>query len=292
MDQKKRISINTDLFTMNKTKKKKEKKEKVIKQRNIIKPTNMKKELIKKIKQKQSKLSEKPIQNLGVDDNDFENDFMSSMQALDNIIKEEKEKKQRKTMKNKRIQENKSLPIATQPILHTPASISNTPVPVIKTNAPEQNTVQHIEPTITPQPLFTKQLELKPEPDYGCLRNGKKPCYREFHNKTLKKNTKRRIKKNKIKKTKYKLGKTPKNRSVSVLIKNNQTRRKIQQDFTKLKKKHLSEIKHELFKKNLIKMGTSCPPDVIRTIYEQSMLAGDINNTSSDVSLHNFLNKE
>ena len=92
MDQKKRISINTDLFTMNKTKKKKEKKEKVIKQRNIIKPTNMKKELIKKIKQKQSKLSEKPIQNLGVDDNDFENDFMSSMQALDNIIKEEKEK--------------------------------------------------------------------------------------------------------------------------------------------------------------------------------------------------------
>jgi hypothetical protein len=103
MEQKKRISINTDLFTMNKTKKKKEKKEKVIKQRNIIKPTNMKKELIKKIKQKQSKLSEKPIQNLGVDDNDFENDFMSSMQALDNIIKEEKEKKQRKTVKNKSI---------------------------------------------------------------------------------------------------------------------------------------------------------------------------------------------
>jgi hypothetical protein len=289
MDQKKRISINTDLFSMNKTKKKKEKKEKVIKQRNIIKPTNMKKELIKKIKQKQSKLSEKPIQNLGVDDNDFENDFMSSMQALDNIIKEEKEKKQRKTVKNKRSQENNSLPIHPQPIVHTqPQPIINTSVPVIKTIIPEQKSVVPIQQT----PLNTKQLELKPEPDYGCLRNGKKPCYREFHNKTLKKNTKRRIKKNKIKKTKYTLGKTPKNRSVSILIKNNQTRRRIQQDFTKLKKTHLSEIKHELFKKNLIKMGTSCPPDVIRTIYEQSMLAGDINNTSSNVSLHNFLNKD
>jgi hypothetical protein len=286
MEQKKRISINTDLFTMNKTKKKKEKKEKVIKQRNIIKPTNMKKELIKKIKQKQSKLSEKPIQNLGVDDNDFENDFMSSMQALDNIIKEEKEKKQRKTVKNKSIPDNYVRPLnidvnngeSIAPTQVAPTQVAAIPVPTI---------------TVPTTPVSTTSLfELKPEPNYGCLRNGKKPCYREYHNKTLKKNTKRRVKKNKIKKTKYKLGKTPKNRSVSILIKNNQTRRKIQQDFTKLKKTHLSEIKHELFKKNLIKMGTSCPPDVIRTIYEQSMLAGDINNTSSDVSLHNFLNKD
>ena len=86
------------------------------------------------------------------------------------------------------------------------------------------------------------------------------------------------------------MGKTGKDKSIKILIKNNKTRKKIQDDFAKIKRKSLSEIKQELFKKNLIKVGTVSPPDVIRTIYEQSMLAGDIKNCQKDISLHNFLN--
>ena len=104
--------------------------------------------------------------------------------------------------------------------------------------------------------------------------------------------TKTRVRKRLIKKRHYHVGKTAKNRTISVLIKNNQTRRRIQQDLTSIKQKSISEIKKELYKKNLLKIGTVCPPDVIRTIYEQSMLAGNITNVGKGVSIHNFVNDE
>ena len=51
---------------------------------------------------------------------------------------------------------------------------------------------------------------------------------------------------------------------------------------------------HPVFKsyeKNLIKIGSTAPNDVLRTIYEQSILAGDVTNTSGDIQIHNFVNK-
>jgi len=42
----------------------------------------------------------------------------------------------------------------------------------------------------------------------------------------------------------------------------------------------------------LLKIVTLYPPDVIRTIYEQYMLAGNITNVGKGVSIHNFVNDE
>ena len=116
--------------------------------------------------------------------------------------------------------------------------------------------------------------------------------------KNLKNNSKIRHKKykkfkNKIRNTKkstFTLGR--KNKKVSVLIKNNATRRRIKSEHGLLKQKPINEIKKYLYEKNLIKVGSSAPNDVLRTLYESSILAGDITNVSSSVQLHNFMNKE
>ena len=97
---------------------------------------------------------------------------------------------------------------------------------------------------------------------------------------------KRRI----TKTTKYKLGKTKGSNKVSVLIKNNQTRRKVQHEIGLLKQKTIMEVKNHLREKNLLKIGSFCPSDVLRQMYEQSILAGDVENKSKDTLIHNFYN--
>ena len=90
---------------------------------------------------------------------------------------------------------------------------------------------------------------------------------------------------------KYKLGKHA-NGKVSVLIKNNQTRRRVQTEQAQLKLKSILDIKNHLRSKNLLKAGSEAPNDVLRHIYEQSILAGQIENKSKDTLIHNYFNEE
>ena len=178
----------------------------------------------------------------------------------------------------------------------------------------DQNSKQQIDP-IDPYIQSASFIENKQETPYGCLKGGNKPTYREYHNKTLKKKPiviqsnqdsnvkirqqklaglkksykKIRQKKRTIRKSTYKLGKM--GGKVSVLIKNNATRRTIKREHGMLKQKPLNEVKQHLYDKNLIKIGSTAPNDVLRTLYEQSILAGDINNVANDIQLHNFMNK-
>jgi len=302
---RKRISINTDLFTTS-SNKRKNKTMKTVKEKKIIQPikvNSVKKALITKIKQKHH-LSQTgnntPEVKIGISEEDFENDFMKSMQFLDTMIKDKRTKRDKK--KSRKIQRD-VITVAPMPM----------PMPMpIQAPIPIQTPLKGPAPMIARAPMIAPaptHIALAPDPVYGCLKNGSKPCYRTYHNKTLKKHsigmqknkpiqrsinrpTKTRVRKRLIKKRHYHVGKTAKNRTISVLIKNNQTRRRIQQDLTSIKQKSISEIKKELYKKNLLKIGTVCPPDVIRTIYEQSMLAGNITNVGKGVSIHNFVNDE
>ena len=90
---------------------------------------------------------------------------------------------------------------------------------------------------------------------------------------------------------KYKLGKHA-NGKVSVLIKNSQTRRKVQTEQALLKQKSILEIKNHLRSNNLLKAGSNAPSDVLRQLYEQSILAGQIENKSKDTLIHNYFNDE
>ena len=93
-----------------------------------------------------------------------------------------------------------------------------------------------------------------------------------------------------IKTTRYKLGKDKTKKAISILIKNSNTRKKINSECEKLKKKSIIDVKNYLRKRNLLKAGSDAPPDVLRSMYENAVLTGDVKNESTETLLHNFLN--
>jgi len=127
---------------------------------------------------------------------------------------------------------------------------------------------------------------------YGNLKNGSKPTYKMYQNQMEpiqivqpEPDNPIILEEKEVKKT-FKLGKSGK--TISVLIKNNKTRKKIEDKKTDHKKTNLSTIKNYLKEKNLIKFGTTAPSKLLREMYETSELSGGIINQNKDVLIHNF----
>ena len=91
---------------------------------------------------------------------------------------------------------------------------------------------------------------------------------------------------------KFTLGKSSINKKVSVLIKDNKTRKNILDAQRELKKTSIPDIKKYLKQHGMIKVGSTAPNDVLRKMYESSILAGDISNINRDTLIHNFLNSD
>jgi hypothetical protein len=89
---------------------------------------------------------------------------------------------------------------------------------------------------------------------------------------------------------KFTLGKSDKLRRVSVLIKNKQTQKNIINVQKELKKTNITDIRKYLRQHGMIKVGTTCPPDILRKTFEAAMLTGEVSNTNKDILLHNFVN--
>ena len=90
---------------------------------------------------------------------------------------------------------------------------------------------------------------------------------------------------------KYKLGKSTLSKKISVLIKNNKTKKHILNAQKKLKLTDINDIKTYLKQQGLIKIGSTCPNDILRKMFETTMITGDVTNTNSNTILHNFTNK-
>ena len=311
--QRKTIQINPDFFKMGKkTRKKKEKKQR-LDLRQTIKPNNLKKQLLTRIKNHQQENQEKNKKSDTDNLDKFQNDFNSSLNYLQTMIKQKKEKKRKRTRKKK----DKTAPQALQtPIINTQPF----------TQAPSTATNSLIQQP--PQLVQTKSNNSGGLP-YGCLKNGTKPTYSQYI-KTLKKNNtskkktlvlppkpppttevlERREKLNKLKETMavpkketilktinrkrtikiFKLGK--KGSKVGVLVKSGKTRKKIREEHKILHSKCILEVKSYLRKHNLIKAGTAAPENILRKLYEDSFLAGDIYNKNADILLHNYMQTE
>jgi hypothetical protein len=101
---------------------------------------------------------------------------------------------------------------------------------------------------------------------------------------------KRKNKKNKLftKRLRRRITLGKKNGQVGVLIKNNKTRKIIKDEHLVLKKKDITDVKDYLKKHNLIKIGTSAPENILRTMYESAYLSGNIINKNSNILLHNW----
>ena len=121
---------------------------------------------------------------------------------------------------------------------------------------------------------------LDKETSSPLINNGKIKKKFKKHIKTIRKKTIKR---------KYKLGKQLSKNKVSVLIKNKKTRKKIQHEEKLLKRIHIMDIKNQLVKMGLLKHGSTAPNDVIRKMYENAILSGEINNVNKEVLIHNYM---
>ena len=133
---------------------------------------------------------------------------------------------------------------------------------------PEFN-VQNVKPELNAQ-------NVKPESNVQNVQNsgGKIIATKHITKKTIKR--------------KYTLGRSKIKRTVSVLIKDRGTRKRVLNAQKDLKRKNINDIKLYLRDHNLIKTGTNAPTDVLRKIYESAMLSGEITNSNADTLLHNY----
>ena len=159
-------------------------------------------------------------------------------------------------------------------------------------------------------------------PPYGCLKNGKKKTFKQWHSEknnipppklTLidglpshhnDSSSERKklfeINKNKFK-TKYKntkkslhyasFGKEKKKgrKTIKVLIKPSHTYKKIEQEKRTLQNHNIKKIKTYLTNHGLLKSGSTAPDEVLKEMYLNAFLAGDIHNKEKGVLLHNYL---
>ena len=183
-------------------------------------------------------------------------------------------------------------PVPPAPVPQAPVPPAPVPqAPVIQMSVPQEEI--HKLPVSQPDASSRAQIShtMNVEPPYGILKKGNKPTYRQWHHSQTRKNRPSINKPHKeIKqhiKRKFSLGK--KNHRVSVFLKNKKTRRKVHDELRALKKKPIEEIKEYLRVHNLIKAGSTAPHDVLRKLYQDTHLAGDITNKSTENMLHNYL---
>ena len=282
------------MFKLNgngKSKKKKKIKPKLLS--SSLKPNQIKKQLIARVKlhhkKKQMEIDQEKEKKQQKELEDFQNDFNDSLQFLEKIAKENTKKREKRREKNK-----------TQ-----------------KKNIIEKQQEKQTQPNISKSKLENKDLHTlrsidRPAPPYSILKNSNnktKPLFSQY-NKTLKKsntnnveipkiniennnmtqldstfterkkklndlknkikteneiksNNKKRVRKRRQKTRrlirKVTLGKNTKNGTIGVLIKNKKTRKNIKNEHKSLQKKALSGVKNYLRQHNLIKIGTNAP---------------------------------
>lgn len=148
-----------------------------------------------------------------------------------------------------------------------------------------------------PNELETAPFILKKEPPYGILKiGGKKPTYRNW-NQTRKVRPTLKIRTPVIERTqeirkKFTLGRNKNKNKVTIFLKNNKTRRKINDEITSVQQKPINEIKEYLRNQNLIKAGSEAPSDILRKLYKESLLAGEIKNKNTNTLMHNYLSED
>lgn len=262
----KTIQINPDFLQVSRKRHKKKKGGK--NKEHTLKANDIKKQLLKKIKEHQVK-SQQVLQNenkkkkeeLELDDN-----FRASVNFLNTVTKEKKEKKKRK--KQRKTQSAKHLK-------------DDPPYGVLKGGK---------------KPLYREYMKTLKKTDKPSEQSESTKI--TIHDKKEKKDDEfgerqKKLKKfrTKIKKRNFTIGKNMKKRRVGVLIKNVTVKKMIEAEKIKLKGEHIHDVKKYLRNHGLIRVGTTAPEDITRKIFEDANAAGKVFNRSPEILLHNYLNE-
>uniref|UniRef100_A0A6C0B9D2 Uncharacterized protein n=1 Tax=viral metagenome TaxID=1070528 RepID=A0A6C0B9D2_9ZZZZ len=244
---------------------------------------------------------EKPKERRSVESEKFNNDFEESKQFMDKLTDDMNLKK---SLHNSTIRHH-----------------SQAPTSLIQTLP--------LDEVLLSNETFEKNNSLTlNQPKYGCLKNGSLPTYKSWITATQKNRPiienpmpipiernnnllraselkqrmekinarqplKRKQKQKRIVRRTFKIGKSTVVPRVSVLVSNRTIRNKVTTEGQLLKQKPLEEIKRYLIKRGLIRVGTTAPNDVIRKMYECSvMMCGEVQNHNPDNLLYNFFNND
>ena len=295
----KTLKINPNLFSLNKGG---TKKEKVKKPTTKIRTGKVRDAFIQKIKNHRKK---EKRENLEKEDQ-LKNTLSDLEQSIEYLKELSEEKKKKKTLKNKNKLDNEiqiELPEDLQEYKVPTPEPNTTIVLSPSTNEPPygclkngskptlRNWRKNINVTTGPQNEINIEFNdnndnVKETPNQDALEDIKNK-FKNSQEQEIKPNE-AKIKKKKRKKKTYRLGKS--GRHIGVLIKNSDTRKKVSEEFGSLKKERILTIKNYLKKKNLIKTGCEAPNQVLRHMYEQAVLCGDVKNVASENLVHNYMN--
>ena len=295
----KTLKINPNLFSLNKGG---TKKEKVKKPTTKIRTGKVRDAFIQKIKNHRKK---EKRENLEKEDQ-LKNTLSDLEQSIEYLKELSEEKKKKKTLKNKNKLDNGiqiELPEDLQECKVPTPEPNTTIVLSPSTNEPPygclkngskptlRNWRKNINVTTGPQNEINIEFNdnddnVKETPNQDALEDIKNK-FKNSQEQEIKP-TEAKIKKKKRKKKTYRLGKS--GRHIGVLIKNSDTRKKVSEEFGSLKKERILTIKNYLKKKNLIKTGCEAPNQVLRHMYEQAVLCGDVKNVASENLVHNYMN--
>ena len=86
----------------------------------------------------------------------------------------------------------------------------------------------------------------------------------------------------------YSIGKNKKKNNVSIITTNNDYTDKVKKAVNTMRNKNISEIKKYLIDHNLIAYNSQAPSEMLRELYENAMLSGEIYNSNDSTKLDNF----
>jgi hypothetical protein len=206
-----------------------------------------------------------------------------------NKIKSDRENRLAMLREKLRVKQQLNNPL---PITSSITSINSTPLPIpsLNTNNPLPITSSITSPITLPIPSLNTNNPLLTSPITPSITSltSQIPSLNPSSSNDL--GTKQII--TKTIKRKYTLGKSDIKKTVSVLVKNRETRKQIITAQKDLKRKPISDIKVYLRNHNLMKLGSTAPNDIIRKTFESAIMAGEITNSNSETLLHNFSKDE
>ena len=87
----------------------------------------------------------------------------------------------------------------------------------------------------------------------------------------------------------YRVGKSKVKPNVSVLLSNKAIRRNVTEKKYELKKEPLNKIKQKLIRDGFIREGTTAPENILREIYENLSMIGQVKNYNPDIIMYNMM---